>query len=65
MLSTLCHATKKEHLESILKWGLVPGVASGQSGATELQMSPVFPFDYALPLGPVPAAVPTQRTTDY
>eukprot|EP00974_Lingulodinium_polyedra_P101708 9850809-Lingulodinium_polyedra.AAC.1 len=27
----------------------MPGVLSGQSGATDLQMSPAFPFDYALP----------------
>eukprot|EP00974_Lingulodinium_polyedra_P007675 730631-Lingulodinium_polyedra.AAC.1 len=33
------------NLESILQKGLAPGVVSGQSGATDFQMPPAFPFD--------------------
>eukprot|EP00974_Lingulodinium_polyedra_P067022 6485282-Lingulodinium_polyedra.AAC.1 len=29
LLSTICRVTKKENLESILKYGLMPGVMSG------------------------------------
>eukprot|EP00974_Lingulodinium_polyedra_P108327 10487311-Lingulodinium_polyedra.AAC.1 len=37
------------NLDSILQNGLSPGVISGQSGATDLQMSPAFPFDGRVP----------------
>eukprot|EP00974_Lingulodinium_polyedra_P003634 342680-Lingulodinium_polyedra.AAC.1 len=45
LIATPCHVTQKDNLPSILRQGLVPRVMSGQSGATEFQMSPAFPFD--------------------
>eukprot|EP00974_Lingulodinium_polyedra_P014369 1392595-Lingulodinium_polyedra.AAC.1 len=35
--------------KSILKSGLLPGHMSGNVGVVEVQISPVFPFDAALP----------------
>eukprot|EP00974_Lingulodinium_polyedra_P053463 5136442-Lingulodinium_polyedra.AAC.1 len=49
-ISTTRRATRTSNLEYILKLGSLLGHTSGNYGVVEVQLSPAFPVDAALPL---------------